>query len=91
MGGERFRLMASNPLSQPSKDTEPSLDELQRIYDQRSHSPYLVGHGTWSRRRIASERGRRADLKGGQVLMSALLPLTPLSQTACNAFKNPSV
>jgi hypothetical protein len=39
MGGERFRLMASNPLSQPSKDTEPSLDELQRIYDQRSHIP----------------------------------------------------
>jgi 2-polyprenyl-6-methoxyphenol hydroxylase-like FAD-dependent oxidoreductase len=48
MGGERFRLMASNPLSQPSKDTEPSLDELQRIYDQRSHIPARFHHLTWS-------------------------------------------
>lgn len=39
MIGGRFRLIASNPLSQPSKDTEPSLHELQSIYDQRSHIP----------------------------------------------------
>jgi 2-polyprenyl-6-methoxyphenol hydroxylase-like FAD-dependent oxidoreductase len=48
MGGEHFRLIASNPLSQPSKDTEPSLDELQRIYDQRSHIPARFHDLTWS-------------------------------------------
>ena len=48
MGGERFRLMASHPLSQPSKDAEPSLDELQRIYDQRSHIPARFHDLTWS-------------------------------------------
>jgi len=48
MGGERFRLMASHPLSQPSKDAEPSLDELQRIYDQRSHVPARFHDLTWS-------------------------------------------
>jgi 2-polyprenyl-6-methoxyphenol hydroxylase-like FAD-dependent oxidoreductase len=48
MGGEHFRLMASNPLTQPSKLTEPSLDELQRIYDQRSHIPARFHDLTWS-------------------------------------------
>jgi 2-polyprenyl-6-methoxyphenol hydroxylase-like FAD-dependent oxidoreductase len=48
MGGERFRLMASHPLSKPSKDAEPSLDELQRIYDQRSHIPARFHDLTWS-------------------------------------------
>ena len=39
MGNRRFRLMASNPHSRPSKDTavaQPALAELQAIYDQRS-------------------------------------------------------
>ena len=48
MGGGRFRLIASNPFSTPSKDTEPSLDELQRIYDQRSHIPARFHDMTWS-------------------------------------------
>jgi len=48
MGGGRFRLIASNPFSKPSKDTEPSLDELQRIYDQRSHIPARFHDLTWS-------------------------------------------
>jgi 2-polyprenyl-6-methoxyphenol hydroxylase-like FAD-dependent oxidoreductase len=48
MGGEHFRLIASNPLSQPSKDAGPSLDELQRIYDQRSHIPARFHDLTWS-------------------------------------------
>ena len=48
MGGEHFRLIASNPLSQPSQDIEPSLDELQRIYDQRSHIPARFHDLTWS-------------------------------------------
>src|SRR6266446_869721 len=48
MGGEHFRLIASNPLSKPSKDAEPSLNELQRIYDQRSHIPARFHDLTWS-------------------------------------------
>src|SRR5258708_30235087 len=39
LGGRRFRLMASNPMSKPSKETEPSLEELQQLYDQRSPIP----------------------------------------------------
>src|ERR1700752_2976109 len=39
MGNRRFRLMASNPLSRPSKNTAPALAELQAIYDQRSPIP----------------------------------------------------
>jgi 2-polyprenyl-6-methoxyphenol hydroxylase-like FAD-dependent oxidoreductase len=48
MGGEHFRLIASNPLSEPSKDAQPSLDELQRIYDQRSHIRARFHDLTWS-------------------------------------------
>jgi len=48
MGGGRFRLIASNPFSKPEKGTEPSLDELQRIYDQRSHIPARFHDLTWS-------------------------------------------
>ena len=48
MGSGRFRLIASNPFSKPSQDTEPSLDELQRIYDQRSHIPARFHDLTWS-------------------------------------------
>jgi hypothetical protein len=31
MGNRRFRLIASNPISKPSKDTAPALEELQAI------------------------------------------------------------
>src|ERR1700730_1485279 len=48
MGGEHFRLIASNPLSKPSKNAEPSLDELQRIHDQRSHIPARFHDLMWS-------------------------------------------
>src|SRR5258707_5308800 len=48
MGGRRFRLMASNPISKPSKETEPSLEELQQIYDQRSHIPAKFHDMSWS-------------------------------------------
>jgi 2-polyprenyl-6-methoxyphenol hydroxylase-like FAD-dependent oxidoreductase len=50
MGGAHFRLIASNPLSKPSKDSGPgpSLDELQRIYDQRSHIPARLHDLKWS-------------------------------------------
>jgi len=48
MRGGRFRLIASNPFSTPSQDTEPSLDELQRIYDQRSHILARFHDMTWN-------------------------------------------
>ncbi|MCJ2072463.1 FAD-dependent oxidoreductase [Methylobacterium sp. J-030] len=48
MGGEHFRLIASNPLSAPSKDTAPPLEELQAIYDQRSPIPARFHDLTWS-------------------------------------------
>ena len=48
MGGGRFRLIASNPFSNPDKGTEPALEELQRIYDQRSHIPARFHDLTWS-------------------------------------------
>ena len=48
MGGGRFRLIASNPFSKSDQGTEPDLDELQRIYDQRSHIPARFHDLTWS-------------------------------------------
>jgi 2-polyprenyl-6-methoxyphenol hydroxylase-like FAD-dependent oxidoreductase len=48
MGKRRFRLIASNPLSPPSKDTEPALEELQNIYDMRSHIPARLRDMSWS-------------------------------------------
>ncbi len=48
MGNRRFRLIASNPLSEPSKNTEPSLEELQKIYDQRSAVPAQFRDMSWS-------------------------------------------
>src|ERR1700720_1073778 len=48
MGNRRFRLMASNPLSRPSKDTAPALAELQAIYDQRSPIPTRFRDMSWS-------------------------------------------
>jgi 2-polyprenyl-6-methoxyphenol hydroxylase-like FAD-dependent oxidoreductase len=48
MGNRRFRLMASNPLSRPSKDTAPALGELQAIYDQRSPIPARFRDMSWS-------------------------------------------
>ena len=48
MGNRRFRLIASNPLSNPAKDTAPSLDEIQKIYDPRSHIPARFHDMSWS-------------------------------------------
>jgi 2-polyprenyl-6-methoxyphenol hydroxylase-like FAD-dependent oxidoreductase len=48
MGERRFRLIASNPLSKPNKDTAPSIEELQQIYDQRSHIPARFHDMSWS-------------------------------------------
>lgn len=48
MGNKRFRLIASNPISKPSKDTEPSIEELQKLYDQRSPIPAKFHDMSWS-------------------------------------------
>jgi 2-polyprenyl-6-methoxyphenol hydroxylase-like FAD-dependent oxidoreductase len=48
MGNRRFRLIASNPLSRPSKDAAPALEELQAIYDQRSPIPARFRDMSWS-------------------------------------------
>jgi 2-polyprenyl-6-methoxyphenol hydroxylase-like FAD-dependent oxidoreductase len=48
MGNRRFRLMASNPLSRPTKDTAPALAELQAIYDQRAPIPARFRDMSWS-------------------------------------------
>lgn len=48
LGGRRWRLIASNPLSQPSPDTAPALTEIQRIYDMRSPVPVTFRDMSWS-------------------------------------------
>ena len=48
MGGGRWRLIASNPISTPSKDTEPGIEELQKLYDQRSPVPGKFRDMSWS-------------------------------------------
>ena len=48
LGERRYRMIASNPISQPSADTLPSLSELQQLYDQRSHIPVRLRDLAWS-------------------------------------------
>jgi 2-polyprenyl-6-methoxyphenol hydroxylase-like FAD-dependent oxidoreductase len=48
MGGRRFRVMADSLISHQSKGTGPSLEELQQIYDQRSHIPARFRDMSWS-------------------------------------------
>ena len=48
LGASRFRLIASNPLSDPDKVKAPSLEEIQQIYNQRSHIPALFHDMSWS-------------------------------------------
>ena len=48
MGNRRYRLIASNPISKPSSETEPSIEELQQLYDQRSPIPVKFRDMSWS-------------------------------------------
>ena len=48
MGNKRWRLIASNPISKPSHDTEPAIEELQKIYDARSPIAARFYDMTWS-------------------------------------------
>jgi 2-polyprenyl-6-methoxyphenol hydroxylase-like FAD-dependent oxidoreductase len=48
MGNRRFRMIASNPLSQNRKDPGPGLEDLQKLYDMRSHIPAKLHDLGWS-------------------------------------------
>jgi 2-polyprenyl-6-methoxyphenol hydroxylase-like FAD-dependent oxidoreductase len=48
MGNHSFRVVLSNPLSQNSKDPGPGLEELQKLYDMRSHIPAKLRDLGWS-------------------------------------------
>jgi len=53
LGGSHFRLIASDPSGNASKETGqtlagPSLEQLQAIYDQRSHIPARLRQLGWS-------------------------------------------
>jgi 2-polyprenyl-6-methoxyphenol hydroxylase-like FAD-dependent oxidoreductase len=68
MGKRRFRLIASNPVSKPSEDMAPPVEELQQIYDQRSHIPSKFRDMSWSSWfRINSRMIRR--LQAGRVFL----------------------
>jgi 2-polyprenyl-6-methoxyphenol hydroxylase-like FAD-dependent oxidoreductase len=47
LGGRHFRLIASDPLTKPGASRGPSLDELQQIYDMRSHIPARLRDMRW--------------------------------------------
>jgi 2-polyprenyl-6-methoxyphenol hydroxylase-like FAD-dependent oxidoreductase len=48
MGIEHFRLIASHPINKPSRDISPVLQEIQTIYNQRSHIPAQFYDMQWS-------------------------------------------
>ncbi len=49
LGGRRFRLIVGHPLGRAGAgDRDPSLEELQAIYDERSEIPARLGDLTWS-------------------------------------------
>ncbi len=48
MGGSQFRIVASEPLADPAQSGAPGLQQLQTIYDQRSHIPARLRQLTWS-------------------------------------------
>jgi 2-polyprenyl-6-methoxyphenol hydroxylase-like FAD-dependent oxidoreductase len=48
MGGSHFRLIAGNAHTDQPLSDPPTLEELQQIYDQRSHIPARLHQLTWS-------------------------------------------
>ena len=48
MQGGRFRLIASHPLGEHKPGAEPAIDEIQTIYNQRSHIPGRFHDLVWS-------------------------------------------
>jgi 2-polyprenyl-6-methoxyphenol hydroxylase-like FAD-dependent oxidoreductase len=70
MGGSHFRLVAENLPGSPPLSDPPALEELQTIYDQRSHIPVKFHQMTWSSlfqinsRMVAALRVGRVFLAG---------------------------
>jgi len=48
LGGTHFRFVAGNAHNDQSLSDPPTLEELQAIYDQRSHIPARLRQSTWS-------------------------------------------
>jgi len=68
LGGDHFRLIASNMQAEPGRTSEPSLEELQAAYDARSPVPASLHDMTWSSWfRINSRMVQR--LKVGRLLL----------------------
>jgi 2-polyprenyl-6-methoxyphenol hydroxylase-like FAD-dependent oxidoreductase len=69
MGGSHFRLVAGNPPSDPPPSETPTLEELQAIYDQRSHIPVRLRQLTWSS--IFQINSRMVDtLRSGRIFLA---------------------
>ncbi len=47
LGQGRFRIIASHPSSEPGDTDAPSIEELQALYDQRSHIPARFRDMRW--------------------------------------------
>jgi len=60
-GDRRFRLIASNPLGDPTRGQPPTLDELQRSTTNDRTSPLASGHEWSSWFRINSRDGASAE------------------------------
>jgi 2-polyprenyl-6-methoxyphenol hydroxylase-like FAD-dependent oxidoreductase len=66
MGNERFRLMATDPDYGAGEPGDPTLADLQRLYDRVSHIPARLDQLNWgSRFRINSRR--MSTLRAGRV------------------------
>lgn len=50
MGNRHFRFIATDPEKHEKTDDEPTLEELQAIYDEDSHIPARLRDMTWSSR-----------------------------------------
>jgi 2-polyprenyl-6-methoxyphenol hydroxylase-like FAD-dependent oxidoreductase len=50
MGERHFRFIATDPEKHAKTDDEPTLEELQKIYDEDSHIPVRLRDMTWSSR-----------------------------------------
>lgn len=50
MGDRHFRFMATDPEKRAKTDEEPTLEKLQKLYDENSHIPVQLRDMTWSSR-----------------------------------------
>jgi 2-polyprenyl-6-methoxyphenol hydroxylase-like FAD-dependent oxidoreductase len=66
MGNKRFRLMVTDPDNHTKNDPAPSLDELQKLYDQVVHFPAKLYDLQWSSRYGINSRMMRT-LKSGNI------------------------